>query len=135
MNQNNLEASDPDAFPWWQGVSRGELLYQRCDDCHKSIFYPRSLCPSCFSTNLSWNASAGLGRVYSVTVVHRAPKSLFDGDPPYQIALVDLDEGFRMMTRLVDISSTSAKIGDRVSLVFRKLRDGRDLPCFTLVSK
>jgi hypothetical protein len=104
------------------------LRYQRCLDCKAAIFYPRSVCPICLSSRLAWQTARGLATVYAVTVVHRPPHPSA-GDAPYTVALVDVDEGFRMLTRIVDANPDDVRVGQRVRLVFRQIL-GRKLPCF-----
>ncbi len=130
MTKQKATPIDPDAEPWWEGTARGELRYQRCDDCGATIFYPRSLCPECFSSRISWKVSAGEATVYAVTVVHRPPDPRLASEAPYVLGLVDVDEGFRMLTRIVDADPAEVAIGQRVRLVFRKSPDGKNLPCF-----
>lgn len=111
--------NDPDTAPFWAGTARGELLHQRCRDCGAVQFPPRRHCARCQGTALDWQRCAGLGRVHSFTIVHRAPTAAFKADVPYSIALVDMDEGFRMMLNLVDCPPREPAIGARVRVVFR----------------
>jgi uncharacterized OB-fold protein len=92
-----------------EGLARGELLYQRCGDCGAAVFPPRVLCTQCGSTALDFEVSAGEGTVYSATAVTQR-----DADP-YSVCLVDLDEGFRMMSSVVDIPADDVEIGMRVT--------------------
>ena len=87
---------------------KGELAYQVCLDDNKPVFYPRAVAPETGSDNLEWRVSKGLGTVYSTTVVH------YKGEPPLNVALIDIDEGFRMMSRVEDIDPMQVKIGMRV---------------------
>ncbi len=121
---------DPDSEPFWQGVAEGELRYQRCDACDAAVFYPRALCPECGAPNPAWAVSAGNGTVYACSTVHRAPPAFAD-QAPYTVLLVDLDEGFRMMSRLVDAEPDSVAIGNRVKAVFRNGPNGRPATYFT----
>lgn len=121
---------DPDSEPYWQGAAAGELRYRRCTSCEAVIFYPRSLCPACGAPDPEWQVSAGSGTVYAVSVVHRAPPA-FDGQTPYAVLLVDLDEGFRMMSRLVNAAPDTISIGDRVQVVFQDGPEGQPTPYFT----
>jgi hypothetical protein len=75
----------------------GELGFQRCQGCGEAVFYPRVICPACGSDALVWETSGGRGTVYSTTAVHRR------SGEPYNVVLVDLDEGFRMMSRVEGI--------------------------------
>ncbi len=121
---------DPDAAPYWEGVALGELRYQVCLDCGKAIFYPRTVCPNCLSEKLEWRNSLGRGEVYAFTVVRRAPDANFAQRVPYVVALVALDEGFRMMTNVVGCSPDQVKVGMRVAVVFGQGVDGQPLPYF-----
>jgi hypothetical protein len=129
MNPQKPSVLDPDAAPWWEGIARNELRYQRCAHCSAAIFYPRSVCPTCLSSGLSWHKAEGLATIHAVTVVHRAPQPVPAGDAPYSVALVDVDEGFRMLTRIVEANPDDVRVGQRVRLVFREI-SGRKLPCF-----
>ncbi len=82
-------------------------MLQQCDDCKKYVFYPRVLCPHCGSPKLAWQPASGQGTVYSTTVVRRKPEQ--GGD--YNVALVDLHEGPRMMSRVDGISPHEVAIG------------------------
>jgi uncharacterized OB-fold protein len=117
--------ADPTTELFWQSCIEHRLLIQRCSSCGKHQFYPRPFCLSCEATTLEWVESAGTGTIYSVTTV-RIPV-VDDLKPPYFLALVDLDEGPRLLT---NIDSESARIGDRVTLAWRS-RDGLPpLPIF-----
>lgn len=103
-------------FDW---LESGRFRLQHCMDCKSAIFYPRSLCPHCGSTHLEWRDSVGHGTVYSVTVVRRAPKD--GGD--YNVALVDLAEGVRMMSRIDRCASTAPYIGMTVRAMIEREDD------------
>lgn len=93
-----------------RGVDDGEFNIQQCGDCGKHVFYPRGLCPHCGSLKLSFAAASGNGTVYATSVVRQRPE---DG-PDYNIAVVELAEGPRMMTRVVDIDPSDVEIGQAV---------------------
>ena len=89
---------------------RGELAYQVCTDDGRAVFFPRVIAPGSGSPNLEWRISKGLGTVYATTVV-------FNRDtPPHNVALIDIDEGFRMMSRVEDIDPLQVQIGMRVKV-------------------
>ena len=88
---------------------KGQLAYQVCTDDNTAVFYPRAVAPKTGSANLEWRVSKGLGTVYSTTVVHAAKDQ-----PPHNVALIDIDEGFRMMSRVEGIDPMQVKIGMRV---------------------
>jgi uncharacterized protein len=95
---------------YWDHCRKGELAYQVCTDDGRAIFYPRAVAPDTGSANLEWRVSKGLGTVYTTTVVH------YKGEAPLNVALVDLDEGFRMMSRVEDIDPMQVRIGMRVKV-------------------
>jgi uncharacterized OB-fold protein len=92
---------------------KGELAYQVCTDDNTPVFFPRAVAPKTGSTNLEWRVSKGLGTVYSTTVVHAAKDQ-----PPHNVALIDIDEGFRMMSRVVGLAPEDVTIGLRVRVRF-----------------
>lgn len=112
--------------PFWDGCAAGILRYQACARCGNVQKIPRSLCASCQHDALTWHESAGGGVVLSHTTVHRAPTQAFRAETPYVIALIDMDEGFRLMVN-VDESAAPAVIGARVRIGFRQV-EGCALP-------
>ena len=107
----------------YQGhLERGELAYQWSPAAGKAVFYPRVICPFTGSGLLEWRVSAGLGTVYATTVVH--PRE----GAPYNVALIDCDEGFRLMSRVEDIPPEAVRIGMRVK--FHVHRPGGDEPAY-----
>jgi len=101
-------------------LEKGELAFQFSPDAGKAVFYPRLLCPFTGSGKLEWRISKGLGTVHATTVVHPAEGK------PYNVALIDCDEGFRLMSRVEDIDPMQVKIGQRVRL--RVHRPGGEEP-------
>jgi len=101
-------------------LERGELAYQWSPEADRAVFYPRVICPFTGSGKLEWRVSAGLGTVYATTVTH--PRE----GAPYNVALIDCDEGFRLMSRVEDIPPNDVKIGMRVR--FRVHRPGGEEP-------
>lgn len=89
---------------------KGELAYQVCTDDNTPVFFPRVVAPATGSANLEWRVSKGLGTVYSTTVVH------YRNEAPLNVALIDLDEGFRMMSRVEGADPMQVKIGMRVKV-------------------
>ena len=90
---------------------KGELAYQVCTDDNTPVFFPRVVAPRTGSANLEWRVSKGLGAVHSTTVVYAAKDQ-----PPHNVALIDVDEGFRLMSRVEDIDPMQVKIGMRVKV-------------------
>ena len=110
----------PDAVTtaFWEGIAEGVLRLQRCRSCRRYVFYPRAVCPHCAGGELDWVEASGSGAVHSFTIVHRAPAEYRD-DVPYVVALVDLDEGVRMMTRLVDVEPAAVVVGMPVEVAIQ----------------
>ena len=101
-------------------LEKGELAYQYSPEAGKAVFYPRLLCPFTGSANLEWRVSQGTGTVHATTVVHPAQGT------PFNVALIDCDEGFRLMSRVEGIDPMEVRIGQRVR--FRVHRPGGDDP-------
>jgi uncharacterized OB-fold protein len=109
---------DAETAPFWEAVAAGRLDLQRCRSCHRHVFYPRSLCPHCGGVDLDWVTVSGNGTVYSFTVVHRAPAE-FQAEAPYVVALVELEEGVRMLTRLVEVEPAEVRVAMPVEVILR----------------
>ena len=125
---------DGDSRPFWDGVQQHKLLIQRCEACQKFIFYPRSHCPHCFSEQLAWVQASGNGTIYSYTVVHQA-YGPFAEQVPFVVALIELQEGVRMMSRITDAPPEAARVGAPVQVTFVQVAEGVTLPYFQLVEK
>jgi uncharacterized OB-fold protein len=119
-----------DSKTYWEAAARDELVLRRCSACGKHHFPPRYLCPRCWSDELEWTRSAGKGVVYSFTVMHRAPMPAFAQRVPYVVALIDLDEGPRMMAIILGDDALETTVGDRVSVCFEERAGGSKLPQF-----
>lgn len=126
-----LPLPDSESNPYWEGLKLGELRIQRCDSCARHVFYPRSLCPHCFSDQLSWVTASGKGKIYSYTVVHQAYGAYADA-VPFVIALVTLTEGVRMMTRIIDAAPQMIQIDAAVHVTFVSIAEDITLPYFQL---
>jgi hypothetical protein len=96
--------------PFWDGLRAGELRLQHCAACTRYVFYPRSVCPHCLSDRLEWTAVSGRGRVYSFTLVRRAMNPAFASEVPYVFAIVELNEGVRVTTNIVNCGSDEVRV-------------------------
>ncbi|WP_136660636.1 Zn-ribbon domain-containing OB-fold protein [Nitratireductor sp. XY-223] len=108
---------------YWQAANDGKLLVKKCDACGKTHFYPRSICPCCFSNETSWMEASGKGHVYSYSVMRRAKQ-------PYAIAYVRLEEDVTMLTNLVEADLDELRVEMPVEVTFRKSESGQALPVF-----
>jgi uncharacterized OB-fold protein len=117
--------------PYWEGTKAHKLRLQRCRRDQTVMFYPRVVCTKCGHADLEWIDASGKGAIYSYTVVHRAPNEAFKDKAPYVVAIVELDEGVRMMSN-VRGAPEDMKIGRRVKVAFEELDDKITLPVFEL---
>jgi hypothetical protein len=118
------------ATPYWDATREKKLLVQWCLDCDKPVQFPRAVCPICLGTNLAWREASGRGTIYAVTVEHRPQNPRMSARAPYAVALVDLDEGARLLTNVVTPDPLSLVIGQPVRVTWEELSDGRHLPLF-----
>lgn len=108
---------------FWDGCRENTLRYQNCRQCGTVQLIPRTVCTNCHAPDLQWNDSAGIGTILSYTTVYRAPTPAFKADVPYVIALIDMDEGFRLMTNVRQRGDTAVSIGQRVTIGFEPRGD------------
>ena len=120
---------NPETKPFWDATSQARLLVKRCQDCQSLIWYPRAICPECSSLRTSWLQVSGRGRIYSYTVNHRG-EGLYRGCGLYVLAYVELDEGPRMMTNIVETDDRELVVGMPVEVVFHDTGEGSALPRF-----
>jgi uncharacterized OB-fold protein len=119
----------PETRPFWDAARRHALELPRCRACGALHYYPRGACPRCLSPDLEWERLSGRARLHTFTVVHRGQKG-FPVPTPYVLAVVELDEGPRMMTTLVDVPPDAVRIGMPLEVVFRDVSDTIALPLF-----
>ncbi len=98
---------------YWAAFQEGTLVAQYCPQCSRLQHYPKPVCGGCWSSELEWRPLAGTGTVYTFGIVHRGPSREFS-DTPYVVALIDLDEGVRMMSSIATDDPGALRIGDRV---------------------
>jgi uncharacterized protein len=123
----------PEAAPYWKGARQATLRLQRCGACAAVRFYPRPLCPSCWSDRVEWIEASGRGHVHSFTVIHRPPTAAFASQVPYVVAQIDLEEGPRMMANVVGEGARDVRINDAVHVTFEQRAGGVMLPQFARV--
>ena len=99
----------PTTQPFWDAARQGELHLQHCVKCNQHVFYPRPHCPQCGSTELVWERASGRGRLYSYVINHVAPPG-WAGDVPYVLAVVQLEEGPRMLSNLIGVAPDPEKL-------------------------
>lgn len=132
----HLPVADVETAEYWDAAARGVLVIKHCNRCDRDFFYPREHCPKCWSTDTTWVESAGLGTVYTFTVIEQNDLPPFRDRLPYVVAIVELDEGVRMTSNVEGIDPAEVGCGLRVQVSFRE--EARDdgvvhLPVFTPV--
>lgn len=121
----------PWTAPFWEGVAEHKISFQRCSDCSSAFFPPQRFCARCSSENLVWEESQGQGAVYSYTTVYKGAPQEFADEVPYTVAIVELDEGYRMTSRLVGRDADDYTVGERVEATFGAIPTGTEFPFFT----
>jgi uncharacterized OB-fold protein len=123
----------PETAPYWEGAALGELRIQLCRSCNEHYFYPRPACPRCGSLDTVWVVASGRARLHTYVITHRAAGG-FEADTPYAIAVVELDEGPRMMTNIVGVDQTPEALQlDMALRVTFEARGDQAVPVFTPV--
>jgi uncharacterized OB-fold protein len=118
--------------PYWEALTGHQLLMQRCLSCGELQFYPRSGCRSCGGTDLTWEEMSGRGTIYSYTVIHRAPFEAFAADVPYVYAVVELDEGPRVVTTIETKDFDAVDVDRPVTAIYDDVTDTVTLLRFVL---
>jgi uncharacterized OB-fold protein len=117
--------------PFWDACATGRLTFQRCTSCRHAVFNPAPICSVCHSTSLAWEDSAGLGSVYSWTVAYRPLSPAFTA--PYAPVIVDMDEGYQIVSNVIGCRVGDLAVGMRVAVEFHGVGDVT-LPYFRPVS-
>ena len=115
-----LPTPQPETEYFWERAKAHELWLMACDDCRATYFYPRPICPRCFSRKTHWVQSSGRGTLYAFAMVHRAPTRAFQDRVPFVAALVELEGGVRVPSNLVEVEPDPERIeiGMPVEAVF-----------------
>lgn len=127
-----LPESVPEWQQFWDKAKAHELWIMRCNDCNQPYFYPRPICPNCFSRNTAWMQASGKGTLYTFAIVHRPPNRGWQDEVPYVPAIILLEEGVRLSTNLIEVEPDPAqiKVGMAVEVVFDEVTDEVTLPKF-----
>lgn len=117
---------DAESKPFWDGAAAELLMLRRCKSCGRDHFFPRSHCPLCHAPETEWVIASGDGEIYSYSHVVRA-------DTPYTIAYIQLREGPRILSNIIDADPADLRIGQAVTLRFVTTVDGEAVPVFAPV--
>jgi len=123
---------DAESAPFWAATLERTLLVQECSTCGHHQLYGRSLCTNCHAATLRWIEASGRGTIYSRTIIRQNPTRTFKHLIPFVVALIDLDEGPRVMSNVVGTPADDVQIGDRVRVTFQPVSDDAALPLFEL---
>jgi hypothetical protein len=120
----------PESLPYWQAAKEHRLALPKCEDCAQFWFPPSRTCPHCLSTNFSFQNVSGRGKVFSFVTFHRVYRPAFAQDVPYVVALVELEEGPRVLTNILGISHEDVRCEMPVEVVFDDYDEDMSIPKF-----
>jgi uncharacterized OB-fold protein len=126
----DLPTPDSETQPFWDAARDGRLLLKRCRSCRRAHYYPRPFCPFCWSRDVDWEEASGNATLYTYSIVHRNDLPPFGERVPYVAAVVDLEEGPRAMTNIVEAELDALKIGMPLRVQFRPISDQFTIPVF-----
>ena len=129
-----LPRIDEESKGFWEACQRHQLYVQKCRDCGVFRYYPRALCPRCLSDKIEWVLSSGRGTVNTFTVTYQNQAPGFRDSLPYVMAYVELEEGVRLLTNIVDCPPEQVKIGMPVEVAFDDVTAEVTLPKFKPVA-
>jgi uncharacterized protein len=121
--------------PFWQGAREGKLRMQRCAGCGHIRFPISHVCPDCLSYEFAWTDLSGRGEVFAYIVYHQLYNKAFAADLPYNVALVQLEEGPRMYSNIVGCSNDAVKVGDLLEVMFDPVTPEITIPKFRLAAR
>jgi uncharacterized OB-fold protein len=121
----------PESLPFWEGAKAQRLLLPLCNVCNRFWFPPTQRCAHCLSADFVWRESSGKGRVYSFVVYHRVYHRGFEDEVPYVVAIVELDEGPRLITNIVGVAPDEVRCDMRVKVMFDESEPGVTIPKFS----
>lgn len=125
-----LPQISPDMAPFFEAAHRHELVVQRCTGCGALRFPARPICSRCLSREAEWVPASGRGTVFSFAIMHQAMHPGFAAEVPYAVVVIELDEGVRLLSNLVDCPTSDVRIGMPVEVVFDDVTPDVTLPKF-----
>jgi uncharacterized OB-fold protein len=126
----DLPTPDFETQPFWDGCKEGRFLLKHCNACGQHHFYPRPFCPKCWSTDVVWTQAVGAGTLYTFSGVRQNDLPPCPERVPYVAAIVELDEGPRVMTNVEGAAFDTLEIGTRVQVAFKAISDDVTIPIF-----
>jgi uncharacterized OB-fold protein len=129
----DIPTPDLETQPFWDGCRTGVFLLRHCNTCGRDHYYPRPFCPACWSDDVSWREASGRATLYTYSVVHVNDLPPFNERVPYVAAIVDLEEGPRVMTNVEGVPFEELRIGMPLRVTFREISDEITIPVFRSV--
>ncbi len=120
---------------FWQSAQRGELRLQRCNTCGHIRNPISQICPKCLSEDSAWTSLSGKGTVFSFVTFHQVYHPAYKGDVPYNVSIIQLDEGPRMISNVVGVPPSEVTVGQKVEVFFDKVSDACTIPRFKPASR
>lgn len=130
----DLPAPEAETWPFWHAARERRLLVKRCSTCGAAHFYPRPFCPTCWGEDVEWEEASGAATLYTYSTVHVNDLPPFPERVPYVAAIVELLEGPRMMTNVVDCAPEALAVGMALQVTYRDLDDEFTIPVFAPAS-
>ncbi len=130
MPRFDLPSIDQETQPFWDGLKEGRFLLRHCNACSHDYYYPRPFCPSCWSDDVSWKQASGRGKIYTYSVVHVNDLPPFNERVPYVAAIVELEEGPRLMTNIEDVPFEELRADLPVVVEYKAISDDVTIPVF-----
>ena len=132
--RSDLPTIEDESRPYWDAAAEGRLLVRSCTDCGAIHHYPRPFCPECWSENVEWKEASGRATLYTWSTVFVNDMYPFRERLPYIAAVVDLEEGPRMMTNVIDTEPDDLEIGMALEVAFRPVDDQITAPVFRIAA-
>jgi uncharacterized OB-fold protein len=126
----DLPTPDDHTRTFWDAARDGRFLIKRCSACGRAHYYPRPFCPYCWSPAVEWEDASGRGSLYTYSIIHQNDLPPFNERVPYVAAIVELDEGPRAMTNIVDCEFDDLQVGMGVEVAFREISEDFAIPVF-----
>ena len=116
--------------PYWEACKEHRLVLPKCRSCGEIYFFPNGFCPHCLSEDIEWIEATGKGKIHAYSVVERPPSPQFSEDVPYVVAMIELEEGPRMMSNVLEMSHEDIRIDMPVEVVFEDVTESVTIPQF-----
>ena len=126
----DLPTPDFETQPFWDGCKDGKFLIKHCNACGRDHFYPRPFCPTCWSEDVAWKEASGRATLYTYSIVHVNDLPPFAERVPYVAAVVELDEGPRVMTNVEGVAFEDLRVDMPLVVEFKPISDDVTIPVF-----